>query len=303
MSAVRNAVLILSGLLVLVVSECYGAQEFTCASTSADGSVRVEQATLSGVPALVRVPPHVSKRTIILWHGFGPPDSESELMKALPLDEVPAVKVYLGLPLSGVRAPATGEESLQQRQAEDYGTRVFEPVVLGAARELPGVVKALQEHDCIRPGEAIGLFGFSAGGTAVLSALIEPAVPVRAAVTLNAPVGLIPAIDALERATRHPYAWTRQTRELAERSDAVHHAAQVAAGTPALLLIHGAKDTVVEPKGAAVLAERLQPLYHQAGADARLKLILEPGVSHDWNQPRALGELRAAVASWFNANL
>ena len=303
MQAVRNCILILSGLLVLGCAESYGAEQFTCTSTSADDSVRVEQVSLDGVPALVRVPPHVSKRTILLWHGFGPPDSESELMKALPLDEVPAVKVYLGLPLSGARAPATGEESLQQRQTEDYGTRVFEPVVLGAARELPGVVEALQEHDCIRRGEAIGLFGFSAGGTAVLSALIEPAVPVRAAVTLNAPVGLIPAIDALERATQHPYAWTRHTRELAERSDAVHHAAQVAAGTPALLLIHGIKDTVVKPKGASVLAERLQPLYHQAGADARLKLILEPGVSHDWTQPRALGDLRAAVASWFNANL
>ncbi|HEY4210976.1 MAG TPA: prolyl oligopeptidase family serine peptidase [Steroidobacteraceae bacterium] len=303
MSAVRNCWLILSGLLVFSISESYGAEQFTCASPSSDGSVRVEQLTLDGVPALVRVPPHVSKRTIVLWHGFGPPDSEGDLMKALPLDEVPAIKVYLGLPLFGARAPAAGEESVQQRQTEDYGTRVFEPVVLGAARELPGVVKALEERNCIRPGEAIGLFGFSAGGTAVLSALIEPTVPIRAAVTLNAPVGLIQAIDALERATAHPYAWSRRTRELAERSDAVHHAAQVAAGTPALMLIHGAKDTIVKPKGASLLSQRLQPLYHQAGQDARLKLLLEPGVSHDWTQPHALADLRAAVASWFNANL
>jgi hypothetical protein len=42
---------------------------------------------------------HVTKPPIVLWHGLGPPASEGDLMSALPLDDVAAVKVYLGLPL------------------------------------------------------------------------------------------------------------------------------------------------------------------------------------------------------------
>ena len=69
---------------------------------------------------------------VILWHGFGAPGSEAAMMDALPLDDVDAVKVYLGLPLFGARAPAGGMKELARRQAEDVGTEVFKPVVVGA---------------------------------------------------------------------------------------------------------------------------------------------------------------------------
>jgi hypothetical protein len=51
-----------------------------------DGVVTL-QTTLAGVPALLRVPKVITKPPIVLWHGFGPPASESALMKALPLDK------------------------------------------------------------------------------------------------------------------------------------------------------------------------------------------------------------------------
>jgi hypothetical protein len=77
-----------------------------CARGAAAKGVVHVRATLAGVPAIVRVPPSITKPPVILWHGFGPPASESALMEALPLDEVPAVKVYLGLPLFGARTPS-----------------------------------------------------------------------------------------------------------------------------------------------------------------------------------------------------
>src|SRR5581483_12353027 len=125
---------------------------------------------LAGVPAIIRVPKAVQKPLIVLWHGLGPPGSEDELMAALPLDDVPAVKVYLGLPLFGARAPAAGTETLAQRQAQDYALRIFDPVVVGAARELPRVLGALRDRRCPGAGGKVGLFGFSAGGAAVLVA-------------------------------------------------------------------------------------------------------------------------------------
>ena len=161
-----------------------------CAAASGTRSeVRVQEAELAGVPALLRVPPHVSRPPIVLWHGFGAPASERALMAQLPLDDVPAVKVYLGLPLFGARSPADKGE-LARRQATDLAMQVFEPVVRGAARELPAVTSALRDNGCLRAGERIGLFGFSAGGAAALDALVRREVPVAAAVLLNASTGL-----------------------------------------------------------------------------------------------------------------
>jgi len=96
--------------------------------------------------------------TIVLWHGLGPPASEGDLMSALPLDEVAAVKIYLGLPLSGGRAPSGDSASLAQRQTEDYASLIFEPVVFGAAQELPAVLGALRDRKCLAKGAKISLF-------------------------------------------------------------------------------------------------------------------------------------------------
>jgi predicted esterase len=261
--------------------------------------------SLAGVPAILRVPKVVKKPVIVLWHGLGPPGSEDELMTALPLDEVAAVKVYLGLPLLGARAPAPGTPSLAERQAEDYALRIFEPVVVGAAQELPRVLAALQERKCPGAAGKIGLFGFSAGGAAVLVTLIEQKVPVGAAITLNAPAGLNSAIDALERATKHPYTWSQAAHRLADRTDPVLHAREIATAQPppALLLLHGTDDSVISAAGSNALEHALTPLYAAAGHQDRLRLGIAPGLSHDWTEPAALGQVRSRVADWFNRYL
>ena len=269
-----------------------------------DGIVTL-QTTLAGVPALLRVPKVVTKPPIILWHGFGPPASESELMKALPLDEVAAVKVYLGLPLFGARTPAGNSETLAQRQAADYGSLIFEPVVMGAAKELPPVLAELRNRQCLGANQKIGLFGFSAGGAAVLFALAEHDVPVLAAVTLNAPTGLNEAIEAVEHATKHPYEWTPVTRQLAQRSDSIARAGEIAAGAapPALLIFHGAADEVVPPQATLSLRDALSQYYEKSGNGARLRVVIAPDMSHDWTAPKALPQVRLLVASWFNEHL
>jgi predicted esterase len=267
-------------------------------------AITTVQTTLAGVPAILRIPKTVKKPPILLWHGLGPPGSESELMSALPLDDVPAVKAYLGLPLLGARAPSKDEESLAQRQAQDYALRIFEPVVVGATQELPAVLDALKGLSCLRANQKVGLFGFSAGGTAVLVALTDSKSPVAAAVTVNAPTSLNVAIDGLERATKRPYVWSDASRALAERTDATKHAMEIASGQPprALLLFHGADDAVIAPKGVVSLDDVLRP-YYQRSNESRLKLIVAPGVSHAWADAATVGQVRSAAADWFNRYL
>ena len=268
-----------------------------CAPATSTHAVRSITTELAGVPARIRVPAHVSMPPIVLWHGFGPPASEDALEAVLPLDDVPAVKVYLGLPMFGKRAPKD-PGLLARRQKQNLATGVFQPVVMGAARELPHVIDALRRQGCLRPGQGIGLFGFSAGGAAALYALAERDVPVQAAMVLNASTGLSASVAAYEHVTGKTFAWTPQTRALAQASDAVARAADIARGTPALLIVQGAHDGVVGANGAQALYRALAP--HYAGhAAKRLRLDVVKGLPHVIDKPADVTRVRALASAWF----
>lgn len=264
--------------------------------------VRIASTTLAGVPAILRVPPRVSRPPIVLWHGFGPPATEQALMTALPLDDVPAVKVYLGLPLFGRRAPPGGNRELARLQSEDFAMLLFKPAVAGAADELPRVVEALRQRGCLAPGRPIDLMGFSAGGAAALIALINGKVAVKAVAIVNASTGLGVSVHALERMTRRPYAWTSASRALAGRTDAVRHAGEIGRGRPpvALLIVQGQGDNVLSPATATTLRDALQPYYVGNGNEKRLSLMLVPGMPHDWMvDGQAAGKVGRAISDWF----
>lgn len=298
----------------LVHSNHAAAEELSCLTRGADAEAKVINTTLAGVPAVVRLPKGASHRTVILWHGLGPPADPAALMQALPLDDVQAVKVYLGLPLTGTRAPKDGADSLAQRQKRDYGALIFKPVVIGAAAELPAVVAALREKHCLAKDGAVDLFGFSAGGSAVLFALTEQKVRIEAAITVNAPTGLEQAVGAVERATHQPYTWSPEAREVAEQTNFAGRAAQIARSHPALLMLQGADDSVSSPQDAEALVHALEPAYGGTGVQAaagdaseslaaskqRIKVVVLPGVTHQWAQVPGLDAVRVNVAEWLN---
>jgi dienelactone hydrolase len=279
--------------------------DFSCASKGSERRPAVVTTTLGETPALIRIPSKISQSPIVLWHGFGPPASEQALMEALPLDEVPAVKVYLGLPMFGSRALPGGTSDLARRQQQDLATQVFEPAVMGAAKELPAVVHALEEHGCLKRGDSIGLFGFSAGGAAALFALAERDVSIDVAVTLNASTGLSASVNAYERATKGSYTWTDAARRLAQRSDAAGRAKEIVTGNPppALLIIHGDDDAMLTSETASSLHRALLPSYEAANASQRLQLTLVPGMAHAWTSTQDVQALRSSIAAWFHTHL
>jgi predicted esterase len=257
---------------------------------------------LAQVPALLRAPPKVTQPPILLWHGFGPPASERALMEALPLDDVPAVKIYLGLPQFGARQAPGGREDMVRRQTEDLGRLVFEPVVVGAAQELPDVITALEQQSCLRSGEKVGLFGFSAGGAAVLFALAEGKVPVAAAVVINASTGLSASVEAYERATRQQYKWSDYARDLARRTDAVQRAVDIARNHPALLIVQGSDDAMLGSKNAAALRDALTPFYKSPHDESRLRLSFVDGLAHGLVDSPHAAEVRTSIANWYTAS-
>jgi predicted esterase len=275
-------------------------EELCLARRASRGEVMTIETRLASVPALLRVPRQVTQPPIVLWHGFGPPASERALMEALPLDEVPALKVYLGLPQFGAREAPNGREDMVRRQKEDLGRLVFEPVVVGAAEELSNVVTALQQLHCLRAREKIGLFGFSAGGAATLIAIAEGKAPIGTAVIVNASTGLSASVEAYERATKQSYTWSDYTRALAQRTDAVQRAADIARGHPALLIVHGKNDAMLPAQNAVALRDALAPYYAKAGDEPRLRLTLVEALSHGWADSAHADELRQSIAQWFN---
>jgi predicted esterase len=302
---------------VLAALVCFFAAGAACAAAQHDSAVEklclhrnhgaaeatVVETRLASVPALLRIPPNVAQPPILLWHGFGPPASERALMEALPLDDVPAVKIYLGLPQFGARAAPNGREDMVRRQAEDLGRLVFEPIVVGAAEELPSVLAALKDLHCLREHEQVRLFGFSAGGAAALIALAEGKTPIDAAVVVNASTGLTASVQAYERATRKQYTWTEYTRELARRTDAVQRAGDIARNRPALLILHGTDDAMLPSQNVVALRDALAPYYRAAGSEQRLRLTLVEGLSHGWADSAHAGDLRREIGEWFKKSI
>jgi pimeloyl-ACP methyl ester carboxylesterase len=263
------------------------------------------RARIAGVPAILHIPNVIRKPPIILWHGFGPPASKEALADALPLDDVPAVKVYLDLPLFGERLPSGGVNELARRQTEDFASLIFAPSVVGAASELSAVVSELQRVGCMFASDKVGVFGFSAGGTAAFIALIQRRIPIGAAVTVNASTGLQASVEAYERAAKRNYPWTPVAREVAEDTDAIAHARQMARGTPppALLLIHGKDDLTLNPGQTVALYNALLPYYGKAGDTNRLDLIVATKMNHAWTTAPIASQLRVSIAEWFNRYL
>jgi dienelactone hydrolase len=281
-----------------------------------DALASLESLVIAGAPVLLRNPPQgrVKAPLIILLHGFGPPGSEQALADALPLDDVPAYKAYVGLPLFGARMPAGGMAEVGRGQAEDCVLKVYLPVAEGVLRDVSGVVDKLRERLPVTLEAGIGLFGFSGGGVAAQLALIESQVPISAAVLCGAPKNLSASVAAVERAIKIKYAWTEEARAVVRRLDPVIRAAEIARREtpPAILLLLGDRDEYFSVEDAQELHDALASAYHSAGVKHRVSLQILPGMTHCFAAAAGsagavclsdASPVRAAAAAWFTKYL
>ncbi|SHN48228.1 prolyl oligopeptidase family serine peptidase [Cryptosporangium aurantiacum] len=263
----------------------------------------------AGVPFLALPPADGGPAPlVVVWHLMDAPRTEVAMAAALPLNGVPAWRVYLGLPLMSTRTPAGGFEEIMALMHEDSLLKVHGYAITQAAAELPAVLDALREQlpPTALVDAPLSLVGGSAGGGAALLALTESKRPVAAVAAINAAVRATAVVELVEQAFGIKYAWSDESRQLAARLDSVARADEIAARRPqaAVLIVSGEEDHPTFLADAAALRDALQERYADPAAVTLTTipglahpLALEPGLEAAPQLPQAV-EVDAAVSAF-----
>jgi predicted esterase len=238
---------------------------------------------VAGIPVLVAVPAQVTSATplVIMYHGFGPPNSPRALAKVLvPIPG--AVTAYPPLPLFGGRAPPGGTDELVRRQNEDYIGLLLFPAISGAAREMSVLTATLSESYGLSKSRPVVIFGFSAGGAAALLSLTATNIQPRAVLVLNAPLSINEAVDGFERQTGKRYLWTEAAKEASLHYDVVKDADKIATSNPdtAMLLVQSEQDRGFSPATTQAAALTLSASFTAHGRRSEIGEITLPGSDH-----------------------
>jgi dienelactone hydrolase len=258
--------------------------------------VVVMQGIAAGVP-YVALPPGTERPdapVVVGWHLMDPPRSEAALAAALPLAGLDAWRIYFGLPLTGLRAPAGGIEKFAY---QDAVLNVFGPLGFGAAAEFPAAYSALRAELGLGGGR-LAVLGGSHG--AVVAQQVATTTAVDAIVLVSPVTRLRATVLANERRYGVRYEWTPPSEYVAATFDFVARADELTAPT---LLVVGAEDDaegVLRPVAdlhAALPGSRLETVPGMAHA-----LAEEPGLDPAPQTEHAAAVDRLAV-DWLRTHL
>jgi len=240
--------------------------------------------TAAGVPFLAVAPdtPRPDAPVVVAWHLVDPPRTEAAFAAALPLAGLDAWRIYLGLPMAGVRSPDGGLDELQRLGYEDAVMHLHGPIARHGADELPAALAELRDRFDLGGGP-LGLVGGSNGAAVAELVLAEVApaagIEVAAAVLVSPVIQLRAVVDAVGARYGFAYPWTPESLAVADRLDFVARAGDlVAAGQPAVRLVVGADD---DADGFVEPARRFEAALRARYDDPRrVDLVVIPGMGH-----------------------
>lgn len=236
--------------------------------------------TAAGVPYLAVPPPDGTAQPalVVILHMMDPPRSEAAMAAALPLEDVPAWRVYLGLPMFGSRMPEGGLDEFMRLGTEDPLLNLQAPVIEQAAAELPAAVDALRQELGLQDPR-VALVGGSAGAGAVLLSLVETDVPADVVALVNPVARVASAIEAGERVFGMKYQWNEMSNEKAGQLDFVRRASEIAARDPQppVLIVQGEEDDEAFVSGSKDLRQALEEAYRDR---EDVRLVKVPGLGH-----------------------
>ncbi|GAA5160621.1 prolyl oligopeptidase family serine peptidase [Pseudonocardia eucalypti] len=270
----------------------------------------------AGVPYTALPPPGgaADAPLIVAWHLMDPPCTDAAMAAALPMREVPAWRVYLGLPMTGRRALPGGFDELMRLGYQDAVLNLFAPVSAQASAEAPAAVAEVRARLGI-PDGPVGVLGGSLGSMVALEVAATGSLPVAAGAIVSSAVRLTSIIEANEVRFGTTYEWSERSRAAATRLDYVARAGEIAArrdargGPPPFLVLTGQEDAEPLQRAAEELASELAAGYPD---DTAVRLVNLPGVAHNLAEPPGEAPapqtdsarlVDAELTAWFRTHL
>ena len=255
-----------------------------CADVCASPARTLQHISIGDIPVVISKPASITPATrlVVLFHGFGPPGDPDQLAESIPLDETSFVGVYVNMPMVAKRLPAGGIDELRRVQRDDFVNGLYFRSISGAAHELSTVVRFVDETYGLDSSRGIGLFGFSAGGSAALLSLTQSDVPISSVVVVNAPLSVRQNVAVWERELKRKFVWDEKSEQAAATFDVLAHANDIAhrKPRPAILFLQGDQDEHLATRPAQDIGAALKKSY---GADqSKIHVRILSGVSHNF---------------------
>ncbi|WP_232667462.1 alpha/beta hydrolase family protein [Pseudonocardia sp. TRM90224] len=238
---------------------------------------------------------------IVTWHMLDAPRSDAAFAAALPMHDVPAWRVHLGMPMCGARMVDGKTDAVVALFQKDPLLAFLHPFVQQAAEEFPAALASLREQLPVADGP-IGVLGGSLGGAVALTILAETDIPVFAAALVN------PAIRMRSVVRLFPgdYPYDAGSERIVDGLDFVAKAGSIAGRAP-LLVVSGERD---HPDLRADAIDLVDAVGDAMGNAAELlsipglehPLADEPGIEPAPQRPLTR-EVDAGLAAWFRRHV
>ena len=254
--------------------------------------------TAAGVPFTALPPADGGPAPLIVtWHMLDAPRSDAAFAAALPMNDLPAWRVHLGMPMCGARMVDGSMDAGLELMRKDPLMSFLSPFVRQAAEEFPAALASIRAQLPVGDGP-IGVLGGSLGGAVALTVLAETQTPVFAGAVVNAAIRMRSVVDLFGG----DYPYDAESEEAVDSLDFVARAGAIAARAP-LLVVSGEADH------PALRADAVD-LVDAVGEGAELlsipglahPLADEPGIEPAPQLPTAR-EVDAGLVAWFRSYL
>ncbi|GAB2616450.1 hypothetical protein GCM10027168_56090 [Streptomyces capparidis] len=212
---------------------------------------------------------------IVTWHMLDAPRTDAAFAAALPMAQVPAWRVHLGMPMCGARMVDGRLDAALALARQDALLAFLAPFARQAADEFPAALTALRDQLPVDDGP-VGILGASLGGAVALEVLTRQRIPLRAVALVNPAVRLRSVVPLMEGLAGHPYRWTEESHKVADELDFVARAADLTARPP-LLLVSGERDHPALRTDAAALIDVLRERHPHP---EQVELTTVPDLAH-----------------------
>ncbi|MEJ3653451.1 alpha/beta hydrolase [Actinomycetes bacterium KLBMP 9759] len=253
--------------------------------------------TAAGVP-FTALPPadEGAAPLIVTWHMLDAPRSDAAFAAALPMHDVPAWRVHLGMPMCGARMVDGSTDAIVALFQKDPLMAFLHPFVRQAFEEFPAALASIREQLPVGDGP-IGVLGGSLGGAVALTVLAGTDIPVFAAALVN------PAIRMRSVVALFPgdYPYDAESEEVVDGYDFVANADTIAGRAP-LLVVSGERDHPDLRADAVDLVDAVDVAEMLSIPGLEHPLADEPGIEPAPQRPLTR-EVDAGLSRWFRSHL